>query len=87
MAPVHFCRELAAKLFAAEEFEMHSVAREALKRAARSDEPADLFAYGSALAKGMGGQVNLPEAEIWLARAESHGFPGALSVLDRARRE
>ena len=86
-APTHFCRELAAHLFATDDAELHGVAREALKRAAEGDEPADLFAYANALIEGQGGPVNLTEAEIWLGRAQAQGFPGALVLLEEARRQ
>jgi TPR repeat protein len=86
-APAHFCRELAGYLFATSEAENHAVAREALQRAAEGDEAADLFAYGHALVQGLGGPVDLREAAIWLGRAQAKGFPGALALLDDARRQ
>lgn len=85
LAPVHFCRDLAANLFANSNRTLHAVARQALRRAAESDEPQDLFAYGNELVEGRGGPVDLREAAIWLGRAESKGFPGALSLLTRTR--
>lgn len=85
-APIQFCRELAAHLFATDEAALHAVARDALKRAAEGDDPADLVAYANALIQGRGGPVNLTEAEIWLGRAQAQGFPGALMLLEEARR-
>lgn len=85
-APVDFCRDLAAYLFKSQHAELHAIARLALRRAAEGDEAEDLFAYGHALAHGLGGPVNAKEAAIWLGRAQAKGFPGALSVLDDMRR-
>ena len=86
-APTHFCRELAAHLFATDDAALHGVAREALKRAAEDDDPADLFAYANVLIQGQGGPVDLAEAKIWLGRAQSLGFPGALLLLEETRRK
>jgi len=86
-APVDFCRDLAAHLFEAHEHDLHMIARLALKRAAQGDEAADLFAYGHALAFGRGGAVDLHEAAVWLGRAQAKGFPGALALLEDARRQ
>jgi TPR repeat protein len=86
-APFDFCRDLASHLFEAQEPQLHEIARLALKRAAVSDEPADLFAYGHALAFGKGGEADLKEAAVWLARAETKGLPGALAVIEDARRQ
>jgi TPR repeat protein len=85
VAPVHFCRDLAAHLFESSRPALHAVARHALRRAAEGDQPADLFAYGHELVQGRGGPVDLKEAAIWLGRAETKGFPGALALLVRAR--
>ncbi len=87
IAPVDFCRDLAAHLFATDRKDLQAVARQALQRAAESDEPGDLFAYGSELAQGMGGPIDLKQAAIWLGRAEAKGFPGALALLDRLREQ
>jgi TPR repeat protein len=84
-APVHFCRDLAAHLCESPEPTLRAVARHALLRAARGDEPQDLFAYGCELVHGKGGPQNLAEAAIWLGRAEARGLPGALAVLGEAR--
>ena len=85
-APVDFCRDLAKHLFKTADARLHAVARLALERAAESDEAEDLFAYGHALVYGRGGPTNVSEAEIWLARAQAKGFPGALALLDTVRR-
>ncbi len=85
-APADFCRDLATQLLKTQHLGLHEVGRLALRRAAEGDEAEDLFAYGHALAFGRGGPVNLKEAAIWLARAEAKGLPGALAVLDDARR-
>ncbi|MET0868794.1 MAG: sel1 repeat family protein [Pseudorhodoplanes sp.] len=84
-APVHFCRDLAAHLFGSGRPDLYGVARHSLRRAAESDEPDDLFAYGLELVQGRGGPVELNEAAIWLGRAETKGFPGALALVTQAR--
>ena len=81
IAPVEFCRELAAQLLDAEWPVLQSIGRMALMRAAESEDAADLFSYGHALAHGRGGPIDLEEAAVWLGRAEAKGFPGALDIL------
>ncbi len=87
VAPAEFCRDLAAHLFAQERASLQGVAREALKRAAELGEPHDQFVYGSALAQGRGGPADREEASIWLYRAQAHGVPGALAILDGTRED
>jgi TPR repeat protein len=82
-APADFCRDLAAYLVATGRRDLQAVARDALRRAAESDEPGDLFAYGTELAQGRGGPVDNKQAKFWLGRAQAKGFPGALALLDR----
>ena len=82
-ATVMFCRELAARLFGHARSVRHAIARTALERATASEEAADLFAFGHALAKGLGGPVDRAAAAIWLGRAQAKGFPGALALLDQ----
>jgi uncharacterized protein len=81
-APMHFCRDLAAYLFAQDRAILQAVGREALRRAAEIGEPHDQFVYGSALAQGRGGAVNRIEAGVWLNRAQAQGVPGALAILN-----
>jgi TPR repeat protein len=80
-APVEFLRDLASHLFNQEGALFHAIGREALRRAAESDAPQDLFAYGHALVHGRGGPIDRNEAAIWLQRADAKGFPGAMALL------
>jgi TPR repeat protein len=80
-APVDYCRDAAAVLLAQPEPEIRAVGRLALARCAQADAPADLFAYGRALAQGQGGPVDLEAAAAVLARADARGFPGAAAML------
>lgn len=82
-APVEFLRDLASHLFGQDSDVLHAVAREALHRAAESDDPSDLFAYGHALAYGRGGPIDRSEAAVWLQRAEVKGLPGAMALLQQ----
>ncbi|MDP2411392.1 MAG: tetratricopeptide repeat protein [Pseudolabrys sp.] len=81
-APADFCRDAAAALLARPEPELQTVGRRALLRATASDNPADLFAYGRALALGRGGPADLAAAKVWLARATAKNYPGAAAALD-----
>lgn len=87
LAPVHFCRDLAAHLLRQNRTALQAVARDALRRAAEGGEASDLFAYGCALAQGRGGPADRAEARVWLNRAELKGMPGALAVLDEPSQE
>lgn len=82
IAPVQFCRDLAALLFEQERRVLHGVGREALRRTAEFGNPHDQFVYGSALVQGRGGPVDRAEAQVWLNRAQAQGLPGALAILD-----
>ncbi len=86
-APPDFCREAAAVLLAAPEPEFQSIGRAALARAAESDEPGDLFAYGRALAFGHGGPADPAAGRLWIARADAKNFPGAGGALQEVSRQ
>jgi uncharacterized protein len=86
-SPADFCRDAAAALLAAPEPEFQSIGRAALARAAESDEAADLFAYGKALASGQGGPADPAAARLLIARAHAKNFPGAGGALQEVSKQ